>query len=85
MLTAALAGLCVGLVAACAWLMHANARLAIALAEQRKLTGRGRVPALTMVLPSLAPRAPDPLPRFRLTSLDGRIDPDGVARPPDLP
>lgn len=61
---------------------HAWRRAAL---EYRARLGRGRTPALTRVLPALAPRAPDHLPRFRLTALDGRVDPDGVWRPPPLP
>lgn len=77
--------LSLALAAVCGWLEYTNAGLRTALAAQRALTGRTRTPQLTMVLPGLKPRAPDPLPRFRLTHLDGRVDPDGVARPPGLP
>lgn len=74
--------------ALCAYLAWSRRKVELALAAQRRLTGRTRVPALTQVIPLFhAPRA-DPssaeLPRFRLTALDGRRDPDGVVRPPDL-
>ena len=67
-----------------AYLAWSRAQVERALAHQRTLTGQSRKPALTMVLPAL-PDAGDPLPRFRLTHLDGRVDPDGVVRPPPLP
>ncbi len=61
----------------------------VALVAQRKLTGRTRQPALTRVMPMYHAPLADPviadLPRFSLTALDGRRDPDGVVRPPPLP
>ena len=67
----------------CAYLARSNVLLRTALSAQRALTGQSRTPALTRVLPAL-PCAGDPLPRFRLTQLDGRLDPDGVVRPPPI-
>lgn len=85
-LAAALQGLLsLSALAGCWRLIRRNQKAEHALAEQRRLTGQSRTPALTRVLPSLAPRAREPLPRFKLTHFDGRIDPDGVQRTPPLP
>lgn len=81
---AAQLALSLALCGACAWLARSRAQWMAACEAYRARAGRGRKPALTQVLPAL-PDAGDALPRFRLTHLDGRVDPDGVARPPGLP
>lgn len=71
-----LAALAVAVRSAARWRRAADAWRATALRTPRQ-------PQLTRHLPAL-PDAGDPLPRFRLTALDGRVDPDGVWRPPPL-